>query len=185
MMHLGIDYGAKLAGTTAICWEVEGRLNVSGSKKNQDADAFLMDSIQVLKPTQIFIDAPLSLPGAYFGKTEDFHFREADRQVSAMSPMFLGGLTARAMSLRSNLPDVLFFETYPRELVRILDLKEHYKVDPGLFLSELGDRLPYPLDSKSLDWHQVDAVLAWLSGWRFRNDRCKVFGHSGEGMIWV
>ena len=40
-MHLGIDYGAKLAGTTAICYEQAGRLQIVQSEnKNPPTDTF-------------------------------------------------------------------------------------------------------------------------------------------------
>lgn len=90
-MHLGIDYGSKLAGTTAICYQEGDALTIIQSEKKQDADRFINDTVESLKPEQIFIDAPLSLPAAYFGNGDDYFYRDCDRQLKAMSPMFLGG----------------------------------------------------------------------------------------------
>ena len=98
-MHIGIDYGAKLAGTTAICFEQSGQLKIWQSEKKKDADKFVQESIKQLQPTTVFIDAPLSLPLAYFGEGENYFYRECDKILKGMSPMFLGGLTARAMRL--------------------------------------------------------------------------------------
>lgn len=128
-MHVGIDYGSKLAGTTVLCWEQDGQLHYQQSEKKKDADQWLIQLIQELSPPEVFIDAPLSLPAAYHGKGEDFFYRDCDRELRAMSPMFLGGLTARAMKLRHLLSpqQIVFQETYPAELVRNLpDLKECY-----------------------------------------------------------
>jgi predicted nuclease with RNAse H fold len=106
MMHFGIDYGSKMAGTTVITYNQDNVLYQRSSVKNGDADAFILDCVTELQPGQIYIDAPLSLPLACFGKGTDFFYREADRKLKAMSPMFLGGLTARAMKLRLQLTEM-------------------------------------------------------------------------------
>lgn len=96
-MHIGIDFGSKLAGTTALCiGEAGEQLQVSSSEKGQDADLFLMAALEGKAPATLCIDAPLSLPLAYRQPNEnsDFFYRKADRQAKAMSPLFLGGLTA-------------------------------------------------------------------------------------------
>ncbi len=99
-MHwVGIDYGAKLAGTTAISFVENNQIKTVQSVRKQNADTFCLDWISRLKPDFIMIDAPLSLPLAYFGKGDDYFYRQADRELKAMSPLFLGGLTARAMRL--------------------------------------------------------------------------------------
>jgi len=61
MLHLGIDYGSKLAGTTAICVKIEGHLDLFQSGKKQDADLFISKIIHQYQPEKVFIDAPLSL----------------------------------------------------------------------------------------------------------------------------
>ena len=38
-IHLGIDYGSKLAGTTVICFEKNKQLHFLQSEKKKDADA--------------------------------------------------------------------------------------------------------------------------------------------------
>ena len=121
-MHFGIDYGSKLAGTTVICFDENEKLNFRQSEKKQDADAFLEKLISEKQPDSVFIDAPLSLPNAYFGKGEDYFYRKCDREVGGMSPMFLGGLTARAIKLKSKseTPECPFYEIYPAQLVRVL-----------------------------------------------------------------
>ena len=189
-MHFGIDYGSKLAGTTVICFDEGKKLRLVQSEKNKDADAFLKKWILEKKPNQIFIDAPLSLPNAYFGKGEDFFYRHCDKEVKGMSPLFLGGLTARAMKLKSQLelPERPFFEIYPAQLLRILFPDMKFKKDAqGLsdLLAIFSKILPIPLEQLPQNRHQADAVLAWLSGWRFQKNEAILFGEKEEGLIWV
>ncbi|MEO1517559.1 MAG: DUF429 domain-containing protein [Bacteroidota bacterium] len=189
MMHVGIDYGSKLAGTTVLCWEQDGQLHYQQSEKKKDADQWLIQLIQELSPPEVFIDAPLSLPAAYHGKGEDFFYRDCDRELRAMSPMFLGGLTARAMKLRHLLSpqQIVFQETYPAELVRNLpDLKECYLKKKAMradFLDKLQQLLPHPIHTMPTNWHQADAILAWMSGWRHQQNKAKQIGRPEEGLI--
>jgi predicted nuclease with RNAse H fold len=129
MILCGIDYGSKLAGTTAVAWldTVTQAIAITCSLKGKDADVFLYDCLVKLNPACVFIDAPLSLPGVYSlgGAYTDHFFRQADKQLQAMSPMFLGGLTARAIKLKKELNaiSVPVFETYPAAQAIRLGLK--------------------------------------------------------------
>ncbi len=183
---LAIDYGAKLAGTTATCFVQNNELQLSQSAKKQDADAWLRSIIAAQQPSAVFMDAPLSLPSVYRGVGSDYHYRACDRAVGAMSPMFLGGLTARAMQLRAAFPELPFYEAYPAHHVRLLFAgATGYKTDLDLFLEKLTERLPYPFEKYPENWHQVDAALAWLTGWRHGRAEGIAFGEVGEGVIWV
>lgn len=194
-MHLGIDYGSKIAGTTVICFEKSEQLHLLQSEKKKDADAFVQQKIMELKPTHIFIDAPLSLPAVYSQASNvenpDFFFRQCDKELRAMSPMFLGGLTARAMKLqRKHLnTNVLFVETYPSYLVKTLfpdtSIYKKKTLEIGAFLEILQPQLPYELDEKPTNWHQVDGILAWLSGYRFFQKKVLKIGVEKEGLIIV
>lgn len=186
-MHLAIDYGSKLAGTTALCWAADGQLHLAQSAKKQDADVFLQNKIDELAPSAVFIDAPLSLPGVYTGHGHDYFYRACDRAVAAMSPMFLGGLTARAMRLRAEFPDLPFFEIYPAYLARTIlpEAKFYKKENLSGFCGLLSQMLPLPFAEQPKNWHQVDAVLAWLSGWRYGRGEALVFGEEPEGVIVV
>lgn len=159
------------------------------SEKKKDADAFIINFVEKHQPQKIFIDAPLSLPAAYYGSGDDYFYRECDKLTRAMSPMFLGGLTARAMRLKSDLSTVDFFETYPAYLAKnILDLKESYNKkakDNSEFLEDLQNKFSIALDSLPTNWHQVDALLCWLSGWRYdRKDNIEI-GTKSEGVICI
>jgi uncharacterized protein len=186
-MILSIDYGSKLAGTTAVCFEKNNQLHLAQSVKKQDADAWLRQLISTKKPAAVYIDAPLSLPGVYRGEGSDYFYRAGDRAVGAMSPMFLGGLTARAMQLRAAFPAIPFFEIYPAHLRRtLLPEASFYKKSnlPG-FCEMLSQLLPLPLAQPPENWHQADAVLALLSGWRHGRGEAEAFGDEKEGVIWV
>jgi uncharacterized protein len=117
---IGIDFGAKAAGTTAICHRERGLFHFQRSAKGDDADAWLLERVCSMAPQAVYMDAPLSLPGAYFCKGNDHFFRKADRLVGGMSPMFLGGLTARAIRLAEawRKEGIEVHEVYPAGLIR-------------------------------------------------------------------
>lgn len=194
-IFVGIDYGAKLAGTTALCYLKEGQLQLEQSEKKKDADAFLIEHLNAIKPKCVFIDAPLSLPMVYSKAQEeaDFFYRKADRLTKAMSPMFLGGLTARAMRLKHQLSkqEITFYETYPAYLVReVLEKPVTYnkkkKETLIAFWTLLKSYLPFEnIEANPQNWHQVDAVLAWWSGWRYLNKQSFILGEEKEGQIIV
>ena len=190
-MHVGIDYGSKLAGTTVITWNENHTLKQSSSLPKRDADKFLLEIILDLKPESIFIDAPLSLPKVYCGRGDDYHYRECDRALSAMSPMFLGGLTARAMKIASMFKrnEIFVYETYPKGLVQqnevlsSLYTKKDSSCIPKL-ISELDSLTEQYNLPKSIDtMHHLDSLLAWISGYRFQNDKHLEFGSKEEGII--
>ena len=192
---VGIDYGSKLAGTTVcVHYRLDGAATFHQSARKQNADLFLETLILQLAPSHIFLDAPLSLPGVYTDPAgyTDYFYRKGDRELKAMSPMFLGGLTARAMRLaatwRSH--DRTVHEVYPAALARALDLKDlNYKKTQGALPDvafKLERELPIAFDPRELrSWHHVDALLALYSGWRFLRDEHDFFGEVGEGGIVV
>jgi predicted nuclease with RNAse H fold len=186
-MHwLGIDFGAKMAGTTAVCFQENKCLNVVQSRKNQDADTFIINFIHQHKPELIFIDAPLSLPLAYQSAGNDFFYREADKKLGAMSPLFLGGLTARAMQLahwcRNNGFEIK--ETYPAHTALLL-FGKIVKGDERIQHLEQWLK-QYNLNFKPsclMSGHASDSVLAWISGKRFTERQAMIAGNPDEGLI--
>lgn len=185
----GIDYGAKLAGTTVVAYVEGGMLHFAASVKKQDADAFLLHFFAERQAGKIFLDAPLSLPKVYsqgantIDAIPDFHYRVCDRELGAMSPMFLGGLTARAMKLafilRKQGHDIR--ETYPGMLARHLGLPAlGYKGDKVSMVPCLNSLQ----ESEGIDcsnavlpnWHHFDALLALCSGIRHGRDEAIAVG---------
>jgi len=192
---MGVDYGAKLAGTTAACMCIKGKLQVWQSHRGENADAWLQQLIGERQPAVVYIDAPLTLPKVYslphLLPEADFFYRNADRQLQAMSPMFIGGLTARAIRLRIQLAaaGVAMLETYPTQLAKLL-LPHLSGYKKGLaklpdFTAALQDLLPVTLQALPHSWHQFDALLAWLSGYRHSLGLSVLYGDASEGRIIV
>jgi len=189
---VGIDYGSKLAGTTvlAIFDESTKRTLLRQSSKKQDADAFVLSILREHPADIVGIDAPLSLPGIYkeLEGNHDFHYRAADRQAKAMSPMFLGGLTARAMKLASEI-QATTIEVYPKLSAERYQLQEQgYKGDTEAIapcLMTLVERTELPFDGLSIEnWHQFDALLALDIAWRYHNNLADHYGDAKEGKLY-
>ncbi len=186
-MIVGIDYGSKVAGTTVICYPENDTLTFLQSKKKEDADQMIIDWVKENSPSMIMLDAPLSLPIVYTDTSSgnSYHYRQCDRELKAMSPMFLGGLTARAMQLRANLSEYTIYETYPKQVLnhRFADLKEFYKVDIEMFSAKLSERLPIQYEVTPDNWHKVDSSLAWYAGYLHNQGTGESVGDVSEGVI--
>lgn len=194
MQWAGVDYGSKMAGTTVIAWAEHGKLFLAQSTKKKDADQWLKQWVAAHQPEQLYLDAPLSLPGVYAQpqKYADYFYRAGDKAVQAMSPMFLGGLTARAMRLSHELQTkgCTTQEVYPGQLSKLIGLeRSRYKKDKSYLDSATAailSQLPgYRLEGAPTNWHQVDALLAFCSGYRHQNGQAKVYGTAAEGQIIV
>ncbi|WP_226390461.1 hypothetical protein [Penaeicola halotolerans] len=191
-MIFGIDYGSKLAGTTVIAMgDHPERLRFFCSCKNADADTFIGQLIQELRPSLIGIDAPLSLPLVYQQPDlsgASFFYRQADKAINAMSPMFLGGLTARAMQLKASFSSVDWIEVYPGGLVKIAQLEGYSKKDKSLipaFIGMLKAKYGISVDQEVKTWHEVDAMLAWFASYRYLHGHAIAYGNPAEGLIFV
>jgi uncharacterized protein len=188
-MLLGIDYGSKMAGTTALAWMEKSKIRILQSEKKQDADVFILQVVSEIKPTIIFLDSPLSLPPAFTNPSStDYFYRKADKELGAMSPMFIGGLTARAIKLKRALEEleIQVFETYPAAINKKVIQSEYYKEDLERFEKMVNKSLKV-FDTKILTtpttWHQMDAVLALLSAMRWQQGEHVTFGDAEEGQI--
>jgi len=193
MKICGVDYGSKMAGTTVICYydTTTQQLTLEGSEKKKDADAFLKKSIKTHQPSYVFIDAPLSLPLVYQNRPgyTDFFFRKVDREVQGMSPLFLGGLTARAMKLAHDLSPLPFYETYPAAQSQRMNLKPlGYKTKVAQLapvLGEINQQYPEFVIPPIKNWHEVDALLALIGAYRFWKNEHQVMGDKDEGLVYL
>ncbi|WP_224996837.1 hypothetical protein [Cesiribacter sp. SM1] len=188
----GVDYGSKLAGTTVMAVLVAGEIKLFSSRKGEDADIFLAGLTEEFRLRKVFIDAPLSLPGVYSGLQHctDYFYRKADRELRAMSPMFLGGLTARAIQLKNKLlpSKVQFFETYPSGWVRFFATEavgyRSKAEEPAIFCQknvEIHSLITRPFAISS--WHHADALIALMCGLRYENQVHTTYGNPEEGEI--
>lgn len=192
---IGIDYGSKTSGNTVICHH-DGQVLQFYDADRRDADAFIIRFIEQPQSSSIqhvFIDAPLSLPGVYTRQQgcTNFHYRQCDMALKAMSPMFLGGLTARAMELRQTLTTkhaLSVYEVYPKALAQ-LELKNQYhkklaKIDFPNLCDLLTSKYPSVLFNEyPRHQHQFDSLLAWLSGYRFIHHQHQIIGEPSEGQV--
>lgn len=184
---VGIDLGARSSGNTAVCHRERGLFHFARSTKGGDGDAWLTDHVAKLAPTAIYIDAPLSLPAAYFGRGDDHFFRLADHQAGGMSPMFLGGLTARAIRLaeRWRAQGIAVHEAYPAALIRrsweFLRIP-HGRAIPRHKLRLMAGMCLLPPPTPA-DRHEADAWLCWVIGHRHQRGEALIFGDVAEGLI--
>lgn len=191
---VGVDYGSKTSGFTCAAIIYDGSISVHQATKNKDADKWLKELLEPLKPNVIGIDAPLSIPGALreIDGFTNYHYRKADLEAKAMSPMFLGGLTARAIELAHWLRQTTaskVIEVYPKLTAQELQLdSKRYKKDKA-FLLEAKDALAsdtgWNLDAVEVDnWHQYDALMALRTAELYINEKANVLGDKAEGLIY-
>lgn len=191
MKYIGIDFGSQNAGTTVICYIENKNIKFISSEKNKSADDFLVKQIKILNPEIIFIDAPLSLPQAYFQESnDDYFYRICDKELKAMSPMFLGGLTARAIKLKNKFKEIQFIETYPSYKAEILGLKNlEYKKENKYIpvnLEKVVEEYHLKINPQDIkNWHYFDSLLCYLSGIDYSNNKHLTFGEEKEGLIIV
>lgn len=192
-MRIGIDYGSKSAGTTVIAYQKEELIYLVKSAKKQDADEMIMGFVQEHQPEVVGIDAPLSLPGVYSGLSDfdDYHYRVCDKELKAMSPMFLGGLTARAMKLQSRLNrmGVKVYETYPVQTAKLLSLKAFgYRTKMPDYMNMLRvlqeKGVCFSSEAKVETSHDLDSVLALIATNNIATKEEQKKGDSREGLIY-
>lgn len=205
---MGVDFGSKKAGTTVAVYKSadSSTLHCLGSRKGQDADTMLINLCGTLKPGLVALDAPLSLPGVYreLEGMRNFHYRHADHELMAMSPMFLGGLTARAISLACRLRHMgwTVIETYPARAFAVFTETELLPKKPEVQdLVGFAERLHQDeghteiqaylgtVDPRGFEWlvdrHHFDAYLAWIAAARHALDKARAYGDKVEGQIWI
>lgn len=184
-MLVGIDYGSKLAGTTVIAHTQGNEIRLLSSEKKQDADQMVIEFLNNQNTEMVGIDAPLSLPKVYSGEGDDYFYRACDKSLKAMSPLFLGGLTARAMKLNAQVEFDLK-EVYPGALARELDFKEFDYKGKNPNYQMMLDRLNWDYLIKELpcNSHQMDAVLALFIIWKIKTDQAQQAGVANEGLIY-
>jgi len=192
-MRIGIDYGSKLAGTTVIAFKKNGAIHLVKSVKNRDADQMIMNFVSDHQPEVIGIDAPLSLPGVYreIEGFSDYHYRACDKALKAMSPMFLGGLTARAMKLKYELGQMAttVYETYPVETAKRFSLEVFgYRTKrpdyQGMLnaLEQKGIRIASNIELTTS--HDLDSILALVATDNIGTTNELKKGDHREGLIY-
>lgn len=188
----GIDFGGKMSGTSVIAVPGQTTIRLFNCEKNEDADKFLLDMIQQKKISCVFLDAPLNLPCIYKGiqTREDYFFRESDQQLKSVSPMLMGGLTARAMKFSSILKKfgVDCYEVHPPAFISRMKLNEMgYKKETDQIpeISEkISEIIGLPLMHELNTWNEVDALIALAIGILFKQDKAEFCGNPEEGFVY-
>ena len=185
----GIDFGARRSGKTAVAIANEGKVYFHQVEKGKDTDAWLEKLMEKYPPTMVAIDAPLSLPAGWCGGIGDLFYRQCDEELKAMSPLFLGGLTGRAVkfSRKARAAGIDIIEAYPKGVVAKLLNCEYPEV--GEDLTPLLDLLPEGTDiqltAQPTNEHQLDALICLVTAFRFSAKEAMTFGKYGEGLIYV
>lgn len=193
-MLAGIDFGSKLSGFTAIAIYEKSAIEIIPTQKGKDADQVVDQTFEGKSSGIVCIDAPISLPLKYTEphKASDYFYRQCDKELSAMSPMFIGGLTARAMKQVEKMQKQGYkvFESYPKALAIEFGLDNNkYKKEKD-YISEclvhLEKHSALPLDNISINnWHEFDALLCLIGAERISKGIAKTFGDKKEGLIYV
>ncbi len=199
MSHVlfGIDYESKLCGNTVVSILQNNRIYFMHVDEDVDADAFIVNAANHFKPQFIFINAPLSLPGVYLQKEgfTNHQFRIADSELSSVSPMIIGGLTARAMELKQNLESiegVKVYETCSKAQAKNYELCEIGYKKNKLALIGCRNHLNSKLSAKMFfncqdvkTWHHLDSFLSLITAMRFTMGLALPYGDEKEGVIYV
>ncbi len=188
---LGIDLGNKGSGNTALCFLSKNKLHFKQTQKGEDEFTLILNTIEKYSINLVCIDAPLSLPGVYFdiNKFHDYMYRECDKACKAMSPMFVGAFTARAIQLKNllKLKNINVIEVYPKKLIETLNLIAYYPKKkenkiPDKLIRKIKKEITYSFTHPNTP-HQLDALLCWYSGFRYLNKKNLKFGNKKEGII--
>lgn len=190
----GIDYGSKSSGFTCASVLKNNKVHLFQAKKNQDADQSLKIFMEGFQPQYIGIDAPLSIPGVLreLEGFTNYHFRQADLEAKAMSPMFLGGLTARAIEIASWFKSewgTQVIEVYPKLVSQelLLDTKRYKKELTYLpsAVQKLERAVEWDMSNLNIkNWHQFDSLLALYATERYSNNEAQSLGNKQEGLIY-
>ncbi|MEL7432249.1 MAG: hypothetical protein AAGI90_06995 [Chlamydiota bacterium] len=183
----GVDYGAKFRASTAITFLKKKTITTVLSPKKTDVDLWLEDFLQKEGIHVVFMDAPLSLPKIYFDPLDQessHHFRQVDRELGAMSPLFLGGLTARAMAFKQKIEKrgATVLETYPSAILRKRFSEK--TLDEALLLIASEVEFAFP-SIDGMNPHEKDSILAWYAGYRYHKKESMIFGRKEEGQIFL
>lgn len=164
----GVDFGAQRSGNTVVAVNAGSKISLHRPSKGQETDPWIVELLTELNPALVAIDAPLSLPGIYLAPKQyaDYFYRACDRELQAMSPMFLGGLTARAMRLKDILikTNVEVIETYPKK-IKASGIKVNLDI--------------------AQDSHEQDALFCLALAELYQQKKATGVGSADEGLIWL
>lgn len=199
MSHLmfGIAYGSKLSGNTVISIMKNNKIYFLDVDENVDCDEFILNAARHFKPEIVYINAPLSVPAVYkcVNGFKDHQFRKADKELCSISPMIIGGVTARAIELKEKLEAELetkVYETCSKSQAKNYCLDQHGYKKNGLHLVSCRNHIGAQLSKKVMfdctdvkTWNHLDAFLSLITAMRFVMGMANSHGDPDEGLIYV
>jgi predicted nuclease with RNAse H fold len=173
-------------------WYVDIGIRIHHSTKKQDADQMIDNICRDMGKAFIGMDAPLSLPGIYKGLPDcrDYFFRQCDIQLSAMSPMFMGGLSARAIQLTDRLREQghRVLEVYPSALKRLFPELADCRTNPSArhlaFFESYFQTEVFFENGAKITSHALDSLCALMTMCRYTNGESQCAGNEEEGIIY-
>ena len=193
----GIHFGSKLAGNTVISLMKQNKIYFFDVDEDVDADVFIYNAAKHFNPDVIFINAPLSIPGAFKDVCgcQDYEYREADKKVKSISPMIIGGITARAMRLKDKLEAELstkVYETNSKAQANNYELLAKGYKNKSLNLVTCRNHISEQLNNRLMfrcqdikTWDHLDAMLSLVTAMRFISGQALPYGNTEEGLIYV
>ena len=186
MKIIGIDLAGKNENATGICFLFLNKINKwKINLFTVYSDDEVLEIIHSFQPTMIVFDAPLSLPKGRCCLEKDCecaiggHFRQNEREIrryGSVLPLTFTGmkmLTMRGVGLAGVLSDrYQLKETHPRTVQKILGFGDLKK-----------DLEKYFLIPSNPSEHELDGILAALSGFFHVNDCFMELGDVDEGTI--
>lgn len=193
----GINFSSKLSGNTVICLLSKNKIFFIDVDEDVDADIFIYNAAKHFQPEIIFLNAPLSIPGVFRSVNSccDHQYRQADKEICGISPMIIGGVTARAMELKQKLESEFNTKVYETSSKAQAEnyglLTKGFKCGRKELLEcrfEITSHLDKNLmincqDIKS--WDHLNALLSLITAIRFVNGEAHTHGISEEGVIYV
>lgn len=180
MKIVGIDLAGKEENPSGICILQRGKLVL----KTLYTNANILKAINLINPSVIAIDAPLSLPKGRCCLEKDCacavggHLRQAERDIrpyGRVLPLTFRGmkmLTLRGIALAEELiKNYRVIETHPRTSQKMLGLKDPH---------DLSRFYKLPRDATE---HELDAALAAVTGFLYLKDCYLELGDPEEGTI--
>lgn len=178
---MGIDLAGKSENPSGICILNDHDFNF----KTLYGDEDILEEINRTNPSLVAIDAPLSLPKGRCCLEKDCecavggHFRQSERDIrpyGRVLPLTFRGmkmLTLRGIKIADKLrKEYKVVETHPHTSQKILGLEDLQR--------DLGRFFKIPADATD---HELDAMLAALTGFLFLNNCYLELGDPEEGTI--
>jgi predicted nuclease with RNAse H fold len=167
-----VDLAASVRGVSAVAWGVNpGQVQV----REVRTDAELLEVLGEV--VEIWVDAPLTRGEGPF-RTCDRGLHRCGLSVMPLTWPAMQKLSQRAQTLRSQAPQLPWYETFPWAVYKSWGLPKKDLPRIQKALQERG----FIIDRLSM--HACDAIAAWWMGWLKRHKGIHAFT-GPDGTLWV